>query len=140
MKKNILFVAIVYALASLFTSCDRKADFHSESFVTFESVSFSVSEADGKLSIPVSIFNPIDKAVNIIVRVNSDSAHRRYGFNAWVGRILWRKKWQPTPVFWSGQSHGQRSLEGYSPWGPKSQTQLSTNSTHTHTHTRTLFC
>lgn len=74
MKKNILFVAIVSALASLFTSCDRKADFQSESFVTFESVSFSVSEADGKLSIPVSIFNPIDKAVNIIIRVNSDTA------------------------------------------------------------------
>ena len=29
----------------------------------------------------------------------------------------WRRKWQPTPVFWSGESHGQRSLVGYSPWG-----------------------
>ena len=28
----------------------------------------------------------------------------------------WRRKWQPTPVFLLGKSHGQRSLEGYSPW------------------------
>ena len=37
----------------------------------------------------------------------------------WVGKILWRRAWQPTPVFLPGQSHGQRSGEGYSPWGHK---------------------
>ena len=37
----------------------------------------------------------------------------------WVGKILWRRKWQPTPVFLPGKSHGQRSLAGYSPWGCK---------------------
>ena len=37
------------------------------------------------------------------------------GFNPWVGKILWRRKWQPTPVFLPGKSHGQRSLVGYSP-------------------------
>ena len=31
----------------------------------------------------------------------------------------WRKAWQPTPVFLPGESHGQRSLAGYSPQGPK---------------------
>ena len=31
----------------------------------------------------------------------------------------WRRKWQPTPVFLPGESHGQRSLAGYSPWGHK---------------------
>ena len=31
----------------------------------------------------------------------------------------WRRKWQPTPVFLSGESHGQKSLAGYSPWGFK---------------------
>ena len=35
------------------------------------------------------------------------------------GRFPWRRKWQPTPVFLPGQSHGQRSLVGYSPWGHK---------------------
>ena len=41
------------------------------------------------------------------------------GFNPWVGKIPWRRKWQPTPVFLPGESHGQRSLVGYSPWGHK---------------------
>ena len=34
----------------------------------------------------------------------------------------WKRKWQPTPVFLPRESHGQRSLAGYSPWGPKDQT------------------
>ena len=41
--------------------------------------------------------------------------HRRLGFDPWVGKIPWRRKWQPTPVFLLGKSHGQRNLEGYSP-------------------------
>ena len=44
---------------------------------------------------------------------------RRPGFDPWVGKIPWRKKWQPTPVSLPGKSHGQRSLEGCSPWGRK---------------------
>ena len=35
----------------------------------------------------------------------------------WVWKIPWRRAWQPTPVFLSGEPHGQRSLAGYSPWG-----------------------
>ena len=31
--------------------------------------------------------------------------------------VPWRRKWQPTPVFLPGKSHGERSLVGYSPWG-----------------------
>ena len=41
----------------------------------------------------------------------------RPGFDLWVGKIPWRRTWQPTPVFLPGESHGQRSLPGYSPWG-----------------------
>ena len=40
---------------------------------------------------------------------------RRRGFNPRVGKIPWRRKWQPTPVFLAGKSHGQRSLASYSP-------------------------
>ena len=40
----------------------------------------------------------------------------RPGFNSWVGKIIWRRKWQPTPVLLPGKSHGWRSLVGYSPW------------------------
>ena len=36
-------------------------------------------------------------------------------FNPWIGKISWKRKWQPTPVFLPGKSHGQRSLVGYSP-------------------------
>ena len=41
---------------------------------------------------------------------------RKSSFDSWVGKIPWRGKWQPTPVFLPGESHGQRSLVGYSPW------------------------
>ena len=34
-------------------------------------------------------------------------------------KIPCRKEWLPTPVFWPGELHGQRSLVGYSPWGCK---------------------
>ena len=44
---------------------------------------------------------------------------RRSRFNHWVGKIPWRKKWKPTPVFLDREFHGQRSLAGYSPWGHK---------------------
>ena len=44
---------------------------------------------------------------------------RRPGFNPWVGKIPWRRKWQPTPVFLPGESHGWRSLVAYSPWSHK---------------------
>ena len=47
---------------------------------------------------------------------------RRQGFDPWVGKIPWRGKWQPTPVFLPGKSYGERHLLGYS---PKSWTQLS---------------
>ena len=44
---------------------------------------------------------------------------RRPRFDPWVGRISWRRKWQPTPVFLPGKPHEQRSLVSYSPWGRK---------------------
>ena len=47
------------------------------------------------------------------------------GFDPWVGKIPWRRKWQPTPVFLPGKSHGQRKLVLYSPWVAKSWTRLS---------------
>ena len=41
------------------------------------------------------------------------------GFGPWIGKIPWRREWLPTPVFLPRDSHGQRSLAGYSPWGCK---------------------
>ena len=50
---------------------------------------------------------------------------RRCGFDPWIGKLPWRRRWQPSPVFLSEKSHGRRSLAGYSPQGRKSQTWLS---------------
>jgi len=44
---------------------------------------------------------------------------KRHQFDSGVGNITWGREWQPTPVFLSGEFHGQRSLAGYSPWGHK---------------------
>ena len=53
-------------------------------------------------------------------------ANKRHRFDPWVRKIPWRRKWQPTPVFLPGKSHGQRSLAGYTVHGvTKNQTQLS---------------
>ena len=41
----------------------------------------------------------------------------RRGFDPWVGKIPWRRAWQPTPVFLPGEFHGQRRIAGYSLWG-----------------------
>ena len=49
----------------------------------------------------------------------------RTGFDLWIGKIPWRRKWQPTPVFLPGESHGWRSLVGYSPRVAKIRTRLS---------------
>ena len=55
----------------------------------------------------------------------------------WLEQILaggqadhWRRQWQPTPVFLLGESHGQRSLVGYSPWGCK-ESDTTERLTHT---------
>ena len=56
---------------------------------------------------------------------SSSSGSKAFACNAgdlvhpWVRKILWRRKWQPTPVFWPEEFHGQRTLAGYSPWGCK---------------------
>ena len=52
----------------------------------------------------------------------------RLRFDPWVGKILWKRKWQPTPVVLPGKFQGQRNLVGYSSWGHK---ELDTTE-HTH--------
>ena len=58
--------------------------------------------------------------------------YRIFGFNPWVGKITWRRKWQPTLVFLPWKSHGQRSLVGYTPWGQKESD--TTEWLHVHIH------
>ena len=44
---------------------------------------------------------------------------KRHGFHLWLGKILWRRAWQPTPVFLPGECHAQRSLVGYYLWSQR---------------------
>ena len=60
--------------------------------------------------------------------------YRKRGFDPWVGKIPWRRKWQPTSVLLPGESLGQRSLVGNSPWGHRVGHNWVTD-THTYTHT-----
>ena len=75
----------------------------------------------------------------------------RPGFDPWIGKIPWRKEWQPTPVFLPEEFHGQKSLVSYSPWDCKeldkierlTQACVHTRAharTHTHTHTHVYCC
>ena len=56
--------------------------------------------------------------ISRLARQETSETQVRSLFNPWVGEIPWRRKWLPTPVFLPGESHGQRSLAGYSLWGP----------------------
>ena len=60
---------------------------------------------------------------------------KRCGFELWVGKIPWTRKWQPIPVLLPGKFHGQSSLVGYSPWVTKLDM---IEYTHTHTHTQSV--
>ena len=55
---------------------------------------------------------------------------RRPGFDPWVRKIPWRRKWQPTPVLLTGKFHGWKSLVGYSSWGPK-ELDITEHTAHT---------
>ena len=58
---------------------------------------------------------------------------KRHGFNSWVRKIPWSRKWEATPVFLPGESHGQKSLVGYTPWCRKELDKTEWLSMHTHT-------
>jgi len=57
--------------------------------------------------------------------------HTRRGFDHWVGKVPWRRAWQPTPVFLPGESRGQKSLVGCSPQGHQEPDTTEALSTHT---------
>ena len=60
------------------------------------------------------------QASQVTLWVCLQSRRRRWhGFCLWVRKIPWRRAWQPTLVFLSGESYGQRNLTGYGSWGHK---------------------
>ena len=60
-------------------------------------------------------------------------SQKRHRFDSWVGKMPWRRRWQPTAVFLPSKSHRQRNLVGYSPWDYKHSDTTDQLSTHTHT-------
>ena len=85
------------------------------------------------------VLNWLDKDYEVVIHwfltyliaqsVKNLPAMQETRVNFWVGKILCRRKWQPTPVFLPAESHGQKSLAGYSPWDRKSLTRHSNKTT-----------
>ena len=67
----------------------------------------------------IELLYPSPLLVVLVVKNPAANAGRskRPRFDPWLRNIPWSRKWQPTPVFLLRESHGQRSLVGYSPWG-----------------------
>ena len=57
--------------------------------------------------------------VALVVKNLLASAGDSRDVDPWVRKVPWRRAWQPTPVLLPGESYGQRSLAGYSPWDRK---------------------
>ena len=74
-------------------------------------------------------------SVSVVKNLPAMSRCRRSRFHPWVGKIPWKRAWQPTPGFLPGESHGQRSLVGYSPQGHKES--VTTEATE---HARVILC
>ena len=67
------------------------------------------------MSLGITLFPP-----SVVAQSKESTCQGRRGrFDPWVRKIPWRRKGLPTPVFLPGESHGQRSMTGYNPWGLK---------------------
>ena len=79
------------------------------------------------------LFFQASQVVLVVKNLPANAGRRKKcRFDPWVGKIPWRRKWQPTPVFLSGESYGHMSLAGYSPWGCKesNMTKMTEHSAH----------
>ena len=89
-------------------------------FVSISVKSFLIIQSKYNLSSMTFYIPPPDFWASLVAQmVKRLPTMRETRVNPWVGKISWRRKWQPTPVFLPGKSHGWRNLVGYSPWGPK---------------------
>ena len=78
------------------------------------------------------------KRASLVAQTVKDLCARQ---ETWVGKIPWRREWQPTAVFLPEKSHGQRSLVSYNPWGHKvsDRTEWLTHNIHPLKGTRNHF-
>ena len=83
---------------------------------------FTYDLTNGRISLPFWRLNNIPPCIHELpswLSSKEPACPCRCGFNPWVGKMPWRRKGQPAPVFLTEKSRGQRSLVGYSPWGCK---------------------
>ena len=79
-----------------------------------------------------------ENVINPLLRIHLPS--RRCGFNPWIRKIPWRRKWQLTLVFLPEKSHAERSLAGYTPWSlQESNTTYGLNNNKFAKHTSCLI-
>ena len=91
-----------------------RSHYHSPNFVSlpvFVDLIFNIWEVTSSLS--------MSRASQWLSGKEPTCQCRRHVFDPWVGKIPWRREWQPPPVFLPGDFHGLRSLAGYSLWGLK---------------------
>ena len=67
----------------------------------------------------------------VVKNLPANAGDMRHGFDPWVGKIPWRRTQQPTPVSLPGESPGQSSLLGYSPWDGQESDTTEANNMHT---------
>ena len=84
------------------------------------------------------MYVPVIMASQVALVVKNPAANageaRNTGLVPEVGKIPWRRKWQPTPVFLPGEPHGLRSLVGHSPWGRKESDTMKAACTRLYNH------
>ena len=97
--------------------------FHSGYYETLDTVSCAISEC---LAFTCSLYSGLNLLISYSASTPSPLPFcRRPGADPWVGKIPWRRRWQPTAVLLPGESHGQKGLAGYSHGVTKIQTRLS---------------
>ena len=96
-----------------------------DTLVTFNSAQCDISpdrkssegQKEGDFTFKQTVSNKVFQVAPVVKNPPANAGRpKRPGFDPWVGKIPWRRKWQPTPVFLPGKSHGQRSLMGCSPY------------------------
>ena len=114
-KNKIFFVHIVHHVASLSEQHLLSKDLLSKVKKNLKLKSWNKGKRQPKQFTTLLVFFPsgaIGKEFACECR-----RHKGPWFDPWVGKIPWRRAWHPPPVFTAGESHGQRSLAGFSPWG-----------------------
>ena len=81
---------------------------------------------------PVAVQSPVmpSQSAVVIMLASAGGDCKGPGFDPWVGKVPWRRARQPIPVFLPGESHGQKSLVGCSPWGRTKSDMTEQLSTH----------